>query len=270
MKRVAIVGCGAIGTEVAKAIDSGYVSAELVALFDAVKEKCERLASKLMRVKPLVASSIDELLNARPEIVVEAASQDAVREFGERVVLSGAWLVVLSVGALMDEGLLERLRRAAKSAGSLIFVPSGAIAGLDAVRALRGVGVNRVLLRTYKRPESIKPCDAIEFDPSRMTKPTVVFRGKASEAVRLLPFNVNVSATLSLAAGMDAEVEVVADPALRENVHEIIVESEASKVTIRVENVPNPINPRTSLLASLSVIELLRRLCGDDRVMVGT
>ena len=269
MKRVAIVGCGAIGTEIARAIDEGYIKAKLVALFDVVREKCEKLASSLTRVKPCVVSSIDELLNLKPEIVVEAASQDAVREYGEKILRSGAWLVVLSVGALMDDSLLEKLQKAARDANSLIVIPSGAIAGLDAVKALRRVGISRVLLRTHKPPQSIKPCEAIHFDSSKVIQPTIVYRGKASEAVKLLPFNVNVSATLSLATGVDAEVEVIADPTIDRNVHEIVVESKVSKITIRVENVPSPNNPRTSYLAVLSVIELLRRLCSNDRIVIG-
>ncbi|NPA97193.1 MAG: aspartate dehydrogenase [Crenarchaeota archaeon] len=270
MRRIALIGCGAIGSEIAKAIDEGYVAAELVAMFDIVREKCEDLRSKMRRAKPRIASSIDELLELKPDIVVEAASQEAVRQYGEKILSSGAWLVVLSVGALMDRDLLEKLLEAAQRSSAMILVPSGAIAGLDAIRALRRAGIDRVLLRTRKPPRSIKPCEAIKFDPSKVTQPTVVFRGRASEAVKLLPFNINVSAALSLASGKDAEVEIVADPSIDRNIHEIVVESKASRITIKVENVPSPSNPRTSYLASLSAVELLRRLCGGEKLVVGS
>lgn len=272
MKRVAIIGCGAIGSEIARAIDEGYVEADLVALYDVIKEKCEELASKLTKCKPLIASSIDEVLATSPNIVVEAASQEAVKQYAEKVLKSGADLVVLSVGALMDVELVERIKEAAREGNARVYVPSGAIAGLDAIRALRKVGIERVLLRTRKPPKSIKPCETLKFDPSKVVQPTVVFRGKASEAVKVLPFNVNVSAALSLASGMDIEVEVVADPTIEKNVHEIIVESKASRITIRIENVPSPTNPRTSYLASLSAIELLRKLCSGSgyEIVVGT
>ena len=268
--RIAVIGCGAIGSEVVRAVDEGYVKAELVALYDVVRGKCEELVSGLRTQKPSVADSLEEVLRSRPDIVVEAASQDAVREYGEAVLRSGASLVVLSVGALMDEGLRSRLLRAAEEGGSRIYVPTGAIAALDAVRALRRAGFRKVLIRTRKPPKSLKPAAALPKIPKNLKEPVTVFRGRASEAVKALPLNVNVSAALSLASGTDAEVEVVADPSVERNVHELIIESEASRITVRVENVPSPTNPRTSYLATLSVIELLRKLTGADRLVVGT
>ncbi len=269
MKRVAIIGCGAIGSEIVKAIDEGYVKAELVALYDIVKDKCIELKNRLSKCNPSIVSSLDELLQLKPDVVVEAASQDAVKEYGERILRAGSWLVVLSVGALMDESVRVKLEKAATEGNAFIFVPSGAIAGIDAIKALRRAGIDRIVLRTRKNPKSIKPSDVIRFDPSKVSQPTVVYRGKASEAVKVLPFNVNVSATLSLASGMDIEVEVIADPQIDRNVHEILVESKASNISIRVENVPSPSNPRTSYLASLSAIELLKKLCNEERLIIG-
>jgi len=269
MKRVAIIGCGAIGSELAQAIDRGTVRARLVALMDIYPEKCVELTKSFSSSRPLVTRELNELLSTNPEIVVEAASQEAVRSYGEEILSRGIDLVVLSVGALMDEELRKRLVAAAERGDSRIYVPTGAIAALDAVRALRIVGIERVVLRTRKPPKSLKLVGK-EVDLSSVREPTVVYRGRASEAVRVLPFNVNVSAALSLAAGMDAEVVVVADPSTQRNVHEIEIESSASRITVRIENVPSPRNPRTSYLAVLSAIELLRKLCSPDRIVVGT
>ncbi len=268
MKKIAIIGCGAIGSEIARAIDSGTIEAELVALYDIVKEKCVALCTELKRVKPLIVGSIDELLATKPDIVVEAASPEAVKEYAEKVLESGCDLVVLSIGALMDREFLSRIEYLAKSKGRRIYIPSGAIAGIDAIKALKIVGIEKIVLRTRKNPRALKFSNGRQL--KNITSPTTVFRGPASEAVKLLPLNVNVSATLSIASGHDIEVEVIADPTVDRNVHEIEVVSKASRIVIRLENVPSPTNPRTSYLAALSVIELLRRLASSGGIEIGT
>ena len=260
--KIALIGCGAIASVIVDAVARGTVPAEVVALLDLYPERCRRLAERLQGA-PRVARSIDELLDAGPDIVVEAASQEAVRSYGPRVLERGIDLVVLSVGALLDKATREELLRAAEQTGATIHAPSGAVAGLDAVRAMRHAGIRRVVLRTVKHPSSL----GIREEPR---EPTVIYRGPAGEAVKRYPFNVNVAAALTLAAGVEAEVEIVADPGATRNTHIVVVEGEAGRLEARVENVPSPENPRTSLLAALSAIELLRRLTGADRLQVGT
>ena len=256
--RLALIGCGAIGSEIVEAVKRGVVRAELVALMDIYPERCEAL-------KPgpdtLVTRSLDALLATNPDVVVEAASQEAVREYGPRILEEGRILVVLSVGALLDEETLRKLRDAAERGGGRVYAPTGAIAGLDAVRAARLAGIDRVVLRTRKSPRSL----GVEVD-----RETLLYRGPAREAVRRYPFNVNVAAALALAAGVEPMVEIIADPRVDRNIHEIIVESKASKITIRVENVPSPRNPKTSYLAALSCIELLRRITSSEWLEVGS
>ncbi|AEM38152.1 aspartate dehydrogenase [Pyrolobus fumarii 1A] len=261
MKRVAIIGCGAIGSELAKAIDDGLVPAQLVALFDIKRDRCDKVASSLERVKPKVVSSMDEVLEVKPDVIVEAASQAAVAEYGPRILERGVDLIVLSVGALLDNSVLKSLEEASRKGGGRVYAPTGAIAGLDAIRALRIVGINKVVLRTRKPPKSL----GVDVNDV-----TVLYRGPAREAVKKYPFNVNVAAALALAAGVEPLVEIVADPKVERNIHEIIVESAASRLTIRVENVPSPSNPRTSYLAALSCIELVRRIVSPRWLEVGT
>ena len=256
--RLALIGCGAIGSEIVEAVKRGVVRAELVALMDIYPERCEALKPG---PETLITKSLDALLATNPDIVVEAASQEAVREYGPRVLEAGKTLVVLSVGALLDEETLRVLREAAERGGGRVYAPTGAIAGLDAVRAVRLAGIERVVLRTRKSPKSL----GVSVD-----RETVLFRGPAREAVKRYPFNVNVAAALALAAGVEPEVEIIADPAVDRNIHEILVESRASKITIRVENVPSPRNPKTSYLAALSCIELLRRLTSGEWLEVGS
>ncbi len=260
--RLGIIGCGAIASVIVDAVARDKLPAEVAALLDLYPERCRRLAEKLGGA-PRIAGSLEELLKAEPELVVEAASQEAVRTHGPRVLERGVDLVVLSVGALLDKETREKLLEAAEKANAAIYAPSGAIAGLDAVRAMRHAGIRRVLLRTIKHPRSLGINEELDG-------PRLVYRGPAGEAVKRYPFNVNVAAALSLAAGVEAEVEIVADPAAERNTHIVVVESEAGRLEARVENVPSPENPRTSLLAALSVIELLRRLAGAERLQVGT
>ncbi len=272
-RRLGIIGCGAIGTTLVKALVEGVIDAELVALMDMYPERCEGLADRLKssgKGSPVITSSLNELLRAGPEVVVEAASQEAVKEYGPSILKSGSDLVVMSVGALLDNEVRESLLKAAEEGGSRIYVPTGAIAGLDAVKAARIAGIESVILRTRKPPKALAGKLGRE-DILRIDKPVTLFRGPASEAVRKFPMNINVAAALTLAAGKEALVEIVADPGVDRNTHEIEVVSRASRIVVRVENVPSPMNPRTSYLAPLSAIELLREIVGgESRLRVGT
>lgn len=113
--RVEIVGCGTIGNYVAKAIDGGIIDADLVVVFDADVERATRLAEGLARSRPRVARSIEELVSKDVDVVVEAASQEAVRMYAARILRSGKDLVVLSVGALLDEELRRIIAEAARA-----------------------------------------------------------------------------------------------------------------------------------------------------------
>ena len=273
MRKVAIIGCGAIGSELARAIDEGVVPAELVALYDVIKDKCIDLSKSLKNVKPLVANNLDELLSTKPDVVVEAASQEAVREYGLKILKSGAEFMIMSVGALLNEGLLNELLEATRKYGVKIHVPTGAIAGLDAIRALKLVGIEEVVIRTRKPIKALAKSPHVRrlgIDLSSIKEPTTIFRGSAREAVKAFPANINVSAALTLAAGVEAKVEIVADPTIDRNIHEIEVRSKASKLLIKVENVPTPTNPKTSYLATLSAIEALKEICEERGIKVGT
>ncbi len=262
--RMAVIGCGAIASRIVDAVASGLLSYHVTGLLDIRPERCRRLAERLPQ-PPRIAGSLEELLRDRPEIVVEAASPEAVREHGERVLRAGASLVVLSVSALLDEQLLSRLAGAAAETGSRIYVPTGAIAGLDAVRAHRLAGIERLVLRTVKPPEALGLSREQLAGEARL-----LYRGPAREAARRYPLNLNVAAALALAAGREPTVEVYADPNASRNIHVILVEGPAGRLEIHVENVPSPENPRTSLLAALSVVELLRRLSRSDPLEVGS
>jgi aspartate dehydrogenase len=268
MLRVGVVGCGAIGSEVARAIDSGLVRAELVGVHDLRDEVASRLANALEH--PPRVLSLESLVDA-VQLVVEATAKDVAPLVIRAAVERGRDVVVLSVGGLL--GCLDEVRTLAERRGAHIYVPTGAIAGLDAVKAAAVARIDRVTLTTRKPPRGLAGAPhivATGIDLTGIREPTVIFSGSARDAVPAFPANVNVAAALSLAGiGADAtRVQVVADPTSDKNVHEIEVEGEFGRLSIRIENVPSPSNPKTSYMAALSAIALLRRLTAT--LVVGT
>ena len=270
LKTVAIIGCGAIGSVLAKAIDNGTVNAKLLAIYDIIKDKNYKLASELKH-KPKIVKSIDEMINLKPDIIVEAASQQAVRDYAIKILKNGINLMIMSVGALLDKELLNKILEVTREKGVCIYIPSGAIAGLDAIEALKLVGINKIVLRTKKSPKALKGAEYLrkkDIDLEKVGCEVLVFKGKASEAVKAFPANINVSATLTLASNIEIDVEIVADPNINRNVHEIEVYSEASNIVIKVENIPTPGIPRTSYLATLSAICALKKICESTGIKI--
>lgn len=272
-KNVGLVGCGTIGSQLAMAVDSGKVAnASLVSLFDVVDNNAQGLKSK-MRGKPSAYSDFDRFISSDIDIVVEAASQEAVRKFGKMILRAGKDLMVMSVGALADRGFLSELLQAASENGSRIYVPTGAIAGIDAVRSVRYL-LESVTLTTAKSPKALAGAPFFETSKiklDKITERTVIYEGAASDAVKAFPANVNVAAVLSLAGiGADkTKVRIVADPVATTNQHEIVATGSFGEIRIAVSNVPSPGNPKTSFLAVLSAIECLRSIC-DDGMRIGS
>ena len=270
---VAIIGCGAIGTVLARSIDEGRAGAtKLVALYDLNVDRAKRLAEKL-KSKPKVAREFRELLED-PSIglIVEAASQEAVRQYALDVLRAGKSLMVMSVGALVDQELLRSLWREAEKRGCRIYIPSGAIVGVDGVRAASQAGIESVTLTTRKPPRALMDSPYVVergMDLRGLKEPVVVFEGKASEAVKHFPRSVNVAATLSLAGvGPDRTVvRIIADPNVDRNIHEVRVKGRFGEIVTVAKNVPSPDNPKTSYLAALSAVDTLRRV--TEPILVG-
>ena len=272
--RVALIGCGAIGTTLANAIDRGEVGEiELTWLHDLKPEKSKALREKL-RSKPKIARSAAEILAAADvDLVIEAASQKAVRQYALDILRSGKDLMVMSVGAFGDPRLLERVRSAAERGGRKVHIPSGAILGVDGVKAA-GIGeIEEATLTTRKPPAALAYSSYLKKRGIRLKglkRPLMVFEGPAREAVKAFPSSVNVAATLSLAGiGLEkTKVKIVADPKLDRNVHEVRVRGEAGEFRTVARNVPFPDSPRTSYLAALSAIRTLRNL--TEGIRIGT
>jgi aspartate dehydrogenase len=215
----------------------------------------------------------DALLATRPDVVLEAASHDAVREHLVALLEAGVGVVVLSAGALADDGLRQAAERAAARSGALFHVPSGGIGGLDALKTACLAGVDQVSIQVAKPPaawKGIPYVEALGVDLEHLTAAHTLFEGTARDGVPHFPQNVNIAAVLSLAGvGMDrTRLKVVADPALAFNTHTIRISGAAGNLTVVLENVPAPQNPKTSWLACYSALAALKSI--QAKVRYGT
>jgi len=216
--------------------------------------------------KPALAlfDELDDLIRLQPDIIVECAAHAAVREYGERILTAGIRLVVISIGALADAALFERLRAAAAKADTSLLLPAGAIGGMDALSAARFSGLHSVCYRARKPALAWSGTPAEErLDLAALNQAECFYQGSAREAALLYPKNSNVAATVAIAGlGFDkTRVELIADPALTENCHEIIADANAGSFQIQLSGYPLPDSPKTSALAAYSVVK-----CVSDQV----
>lgn len=263
---IGIVGCGTIGSELAGWIHTHLKNkARLEALYDLNPSQSNRLKESLSLTSVSVVSL--EQLAAKSDLVIEAASVGAVPLVAKEVLQKGKDLFVMSVGGLLqNQGLIAL----AQEHGCRIYIPSGAIGGLDAVKGAALSKIDTAVLTTRKAPEAL--ADAPYWKEKQkewraISEETVLFEGNVTEAIRLFPKNINVSAALQLAApDADWKVKIVAVPGLCRNMHEIRVEGESGKMVFQMENLPAPGNPKTSYLAVLSAKALLENLFSTVRV----
>ena len=272
MKKIGLLGCGAIGTQIALAIDSGKIPATLTHVYDGSKIASAQLVEKL-KTKPIIVEN-SHLLSSNPiDIVVEAASQQAVKDVSLSVLQNKKDLMIMSVGALLDESIYEILSDACKDFKKTIYLPSGAIAGLDGIKAVHDE-LDSLSITTTKHPRSLKGAKFFEtsdINLDSLDSKTEIFQGTAKEAVSFFPANINVAALLSL-TGIGSEktkVTIVADPETDKNTHHIEAAGNFGKMTFTIENFPDQKNPKTSRLAILSAIETLRKYCSDE-IQIGT
>ena len=277
-KKVALIGCGTIGREIAIAIDSGKVNnATIVTLVDSVERLAQTLRSNLQNSNPSTFTDFSKFRDSSSfkdiDIIVEAASQDAVNSFGKKIVEAGKSLMIMSVGALGDPFFLSEMLDIAYQNSSHIYVPTGAIAGIDAIRSVKHL-LDSVVITTTKNPIALAGApffNLTKINVHEITKKTVIYDGIAADAVKKFPANINVAAILSLAGiGIErTKVKIIADPYTDINQHEITATGKFGEMTIIVRNKPSPNNPKTSFLAILSAIECLRSIC-DDTIRIGT
>jgi aspartate dehydrogenase len=262
--RVAIAGLGAIGTEIAKALDQGIDGLELVAVSAANIDKHKPWLGKLGKMP--AALPIEALADAA-DIVIECAPSKLVRSIVAPVVSRGNMAIVLSVGALLENDDLIAL---AKAHGGQIVVPTGALIGLDAVTAAAVGTIHSVRMITRKPVAGLLGAPHLiehKIDIEGITEPLKIFDGTAREAAIGFPANLNVAVALSL-AGIGADrtrVEIWADPTVTRNTHRIEVDSDSARFSMGIENIPSE-NPKTGRITALSVIACLRKLRAPLRI----
>ena len=266
IKKIGIVGCGTIGQKVATELDAGSVKgACLTAISSRSPDKAKEFASSLKSQPPVL--SLTDMI-PRVDIVVEAATGEALDQIAKETLGTGKDLIALSCGALLDRDDLLLL---AQENDASIYVPSGAIAGLDGVLSAVEGRIDDITMITRKPPGGLKGAPGVEasgIDLDEVTEPTVVYEGPVLEACRLFPANVNVSAALSMAGigPHKTNIRIYADPTVTRNTHEIVIEGEFGRLAIKIENVPSPTNPRTGILSALSALATLRKITSPLKV----
>lgn len=262
--RIAIAGLGAIGEKVARALDAGVDGLILSAV---ASRDAARVAGQVadFRRPPLVVE-VGEL-PAHADVVVEAAPAAVFDAIADPAIEAGRILVPSSVGQLLRR---EDLVNRAAETGARIIVPTGALLGLDAVRAAAEGTIESVTIETRKPPGGLAGAPYLEERQIRLddvTEPRLIFDGTAREGAAGFPANVNVAAALSL-AGIGADrtrLRIWADPTVTRNTHIIRLEADSVRLEMKVENVPSEENPKTGKLTPLSVLATLRAMVSPLR-----
>ena len=268
MVRVGLVGCGTIGSQLALAIQRDYRTvARVVALHDANQTNACRIQQQLSSHPPIVSFAT---LLQKSQLVIEAASGEAAARVVKQALRLHRSVLVMSVGGLLGDRSWQRL---AQRSRANVYIPSGALAGLDGVKALAVGRIRRVTLTTRKPPRALANAPYVQrkrLQLGRLTRPRLIFQGSPRAAVQGFPQNTNVAAALTLASQAPerlTRIRVIADPTIRRNVHEVDVEGDCGRIRCRIESRPS-VNPKTSELAVRSAIATLRRLF--DPVVIGT
>ena len=241
VKKAGLIGCGAIGTVLAEAIERKLVDCRELVVYDVEPAKAQKLKASI-DFPVIIVGNIDELIAQKPKVIVEAASQQAVKDYIAKIVSSGTELIVMSTGALLDLNVNS----------SKIHFTSGAIGCLDALSSAALAGIDEVILISRKNPKSFGIYN---------TEEKVVFEGTAEEAARRFPREMNVAATLALTVKpVKVKVRVFSDPSVSRNTHEIKVKWRYGEMNLQFANDPHPDNPHTSALAAWAAIRLLKTL----------
>jgi aspartate dehydrogenase len=260
---ICVIGCGAIGTTIARAVEP-MSEINIVYLTDRSKECATRLQEKMTKVRyvPDIVPILNDI-----KLVVEAASQDAARYYVPLALSAGVDVLIMSVGIFQDEEFQNDAFRLAKRKSAKIYMPSGAIGGIDALGAASLEQIDDVTLTTTKPPSAFGPNPYLESKgivASELRERTELFYGTAREAVKHFPQNINVAATLSL-AGIGFEktrIRIMCDPQVQTNEHHLKAKGKFGELDVVTRNVPSPKNPKTSYLAALSAISAIKKITG--------
>lgn len=250
--KIGIIGTGNIAQYLLETIQAGgLVNAEVTALFGRNEEVGPRLEKEY---GARFYADFEEFLQSPVNLIVEAATVGVAAQHMASVLASGRDLILSSIGALSDESFLEEMKQLADQHGRHIYLPSGAVGGLDLLQSAHSIGgLKEVRLTTRKSFASLG------LEPQSEAK--CLFDGSAADAIKRFPKNVNVALLLSI-AGLGAQktqVRVIADPDVERNTHSIEAAGDFGKMNLTIENEPMPNNPKTSYLAALSILSTLKK-----------
>ncbi|OGX14916.1 MAG: hypothetical protein A2166_03475 [Omnitrophica WOR_2 bacterium RBG_13_41_10] len=266
--KIGIIGCGAIGSSLAKIIINEFSDkAQLTIIYDLDLGKVKSLTDKLGKHIP-VAPGVGDLIK-KVDLVIEATKPDAVYDIAKKVITASKDIIIMSVGGIIES--YKELEKLAYDNNARLFIPSGAVCGIDGLKAAGCGKINKVILTTTKPPSAFLGTPfALEnkMDLKDLKEDIVIFEGDVFSAIILFPQNINVAATLAI-AGIGPEktvVRIVASPRAKRNMHEIEIESDSGKILTRTENVIHPDNPKTSYLAVLSATATLKQILKPIKV----
>ncbi|MFT5206317.1 MAG: aspartate dehydrogenase [Candidatus Omnitrophota bacterium] len=268
MIKVGIVGVGAIGAELARRCVRDFKDeVRFVGIHDTDVSRVKALSKSLGLKRTFTLKALIK----QCDLVIEAASSAAAFNIAKQALTYGKDVMLMSSGGLI--GNEKEIYELAASHRCCVYLPSGAVCGLDGLKSAQIGRVKRVELTTRKPPVSLRNAPHIikkKIDLNTIKEETLVFEGTAAKAIIGFPQNVNISATLSL-AGVGAQrtkVKIYACPGLEFHVHEVIIEGDFGSLYTRTQNKPSTINPKTSQMAILSAVATLKRILGN--VKVGT
>ncbi|UPS62233.1 aspartate dehydrogenase [Providencia rettgeri] len=263
MKTLMLIGYGAMAQEVMTRLPTEIALRYIVARPHHHQAILERFKGA---VTPI--DSLDNIIEP-PDLVLECAGHQAVQQYAPTILQRGWTLAIISTGALADATLEQTLTDLAKRHQGLLIPLTGAVAGLDGLRAAKEANITQVTYQSRKSPASWHNSAAERYiDLSNVSEATVFFSGSAREAALNFPANANVAATVALyGIGMDAtRVKLVVDPNTTKNSHRIDVTGDFGHFCIELNGNPLPSNPKTSMLAALSAVEVCRRVAGHQAI----
>ncbi len=247
--RIGILGCGSIGGLLARNV-LATKSLELVYVYDIDESRMDGIPQDKRVTKQ------QELFARQTDLAVEAAHADVVRAVAPTL-LERTDLLLFSVTSLADDSLREMLKRKAVECGHRVYLPHGAIAGVDGL-ADAGSTLQSVTVTTTKHPTSL----ALPPDTRK-----VVYEGPTREACAKFPRNVNVHATIALAGlGFDRTISrIVADPSVNTNSH--LIEAKGTGYQFRIEVSSEAGGKVSGVYTPISAWSTLQRLCSREAGM---
>ena len=267
--KIGIVGCGAIGSGIALSVSTDLrKTCQLRGLYDIDLEKSTKLGKNLS-LRGITKKSLESLIK-NCDCIVEAVNSNSTEDIIRKALKAKKDVLSMSVGKLLNAPDLFQLAYQYKTN---LLIPSGAIAGMDAIKAASLVGIEAITLTTRKPPRGFLNNPYLTkkgIDPLKIKKEYVIFEGSVASAVKAFPQNINVAATLALGSQClkKIKVRILTSPKYKTNSHEIYLTGKFGTIRTQTDNAICPDNPKTSYLAVLSGIQTLKQYSGQ--IFIGT